>query len=64
MLPAETTVTRFNQLDREGKFVDNAKELIDKRLEKLRKKDRNPRAKWKVVVVAFTGHGFISYPAK
>jgi hypothetical protein len=30
----------------------------------LREKDRNPRAKWKIVVVAFTGHGFINYPAK
>jgi hypothetical protein len=30
----------------------------------LKDKAKNSTARWKIVVVAFTGHGFINYPAK
>ena len=63
-LPQEIKITKFNQQDKLGRFLDNAKDVIDGRLKEMRVKERNPRAKWKIIVVSFHGHGFINYPAK
>ena len=43
---------------------DHAFEKIHLGLAQLQKSAKNSAAKWKIIVVAFTGHGFITYPGK
>ena len=43
---------------------DHALERINRGLDWLQTSAENSAAKWKIIVVAFTGHGFITYPGK
>ena len=54
----------FYQQDREVKLVGDARDIISGGLNKLIESASNSTAKWKIIVVAVTGHGFINYPHK
>jgi hypothetical protein len=50
----------FSQKD----SIEHAFDRIERALDAVKKSANVSQAKWKIIVAAFTGHGFITFPAK